>query len=153
MRIAIDSDDAGLDLKAVICEHLARNGINFEDLDFLRDNNCNYADIGFNLAMRVKRGEFDRGILICGTGIGMAIIANKVEGIYAGTCHDTFSAERLRKSNNAQIITVGARVIGSELAKSIIDAWLGAEFEGGGSLPKVETVRLLEKGSFHVPSG
>ncbi|HTU02457.1 MAG TPA: RpiB/LacA/LacB family sugar-phosphate isomerase, partial [Candidatus Sulfotelmatobacter sp.] len=81
-----------------------------------------------------------RGILMCGTGIGMAITANKVPGVRAATCHDTYSAERARKSNNAQILTMGARVIGPELAKTIVDAWLASEFEGGGSAPKVEKI-------------
>jgi ribose 5-phosphate isomerase B len=77
------------------------------------------------------------------------MIANKVEGVFAGTCHDVFSAERLRKSNNAQIITMGERVIGTELAKTIIDAWLVSEFTGGGSTPKVQQMRELERKSFH----
>jgi ribose 5-phosphate isomerase B len=76
------------------------------------------------------------------------MIANKVEGVYAGVCHDVFSAQRLRASNNAQILTMGERVIGVELAKTIVDAWLEAEFQGGGSGPKVETMRNLEKESF-----
>ncbi len=80
----------------------------------------------------------------------MAMIANKVEGIFAGTCHDVFSAERLRKSNDAQIITMGERVIGPELAKTIIDAWLLSEFQGGGSAAKVKQMRDLEKESFHA---
>ena len=90
--------------------------------------------------MAIKQGEHDRGILICGTGIGMSIVANKVPGVRAAQCHDTFSAERARKSNNAQIVTLGARVIGSELAKKIIQAWLEAEYEGGGSAAKVERI-------------
>jgi ribose 5-phosphate isomerase B len=82
----------------------------------------------------------------------MAIIANKVEGVYAGVCHDVFSAERLRKSNNAQVLTMGARVIGPELAKMVVDAWLVSEFQGGGSQPKVDQIRELERKSFH-PEG
>jgi ribose 5-phosphate isomerase B len=97
------------------------------------------------LAKRVSGKEFDRGVLICGTGLGMAMVANKVEGIFAGTCHDVYSAERLCKSNDAQIITMGARVIGPELAKSIVSAWLKSNFEGGRSLPKVRRMRELEK--------
>ena len=89
-----------------------------------------YPEIGFNLAKQVAAGKYDRGISICGTGLGMAMIANKVEGIFAGTCHDVFSAERLRKSNDAQIITMGERVIGPELAKTIIDAWLRFRISG-----------------------
>ena len=79
----------------------------------------------------------------------MAMIANKVEGVYAGVCHDVFSAERLRKSNDAQIITMGERVIGTELAKTIIDAWLLSDFQGGGSTAKVQQMRELEQKSFH----
>jgi ribose 5-phosphate isomerase B len=79
----------------------------------------------------------------------MAMIANKVEGVFAGTCHDVYSAERLKKSNDAQILTMGARVIGPELAKMIVDAWLASEFQGGGSIPKVEKMRQLEHASFH----
>jgi ribose 5-phosphate isomerase B len=97
------------------------------------------------LARRVAQKDFERGVLICGTGLGMCMIANKVDGIYAGVCHDVYSAERLRKSNDAQIITMGARVIGSELAKSILSAWLHAEFEAGRSGPKVARMRELEK--------
>jgi ribose 5-phosphate isomerase B len=108
-----------------------------------------YPEIGYNLAKEIQAGNYDRGISICGTGLGMAMIANKVEGVYAGVCHDVFSAERLRKSNNAQVITMGERVIGHELAKTIIDAWLVSEFAGGGSTAKVEQMRELEKESFH----
>jgi len=149
MRIAIDCDDAAVDLKNIIYEHLRSLGADIVDLEFAKTHQANYADVGYNLAHKIRDGEFDRGILICGTGLGMAIIANKVEGVYAGTCHDVFSAERLRKSNNAQILTMGARVIGSELAKMVVSAWLGSEFEGGRSLPKVATVHRLEKQSFH----
>jgi ribose 5-phosphate isomerase B len=84
-------------------------------------------------------------VLICGTGLGMAMVANKVEGIFAGVCHDVYSAERLRKSNDAQILTLGARVVGPELAKTIVSAWLKSEFEAGRSLPKVERMRELER--------
>ncbi len=87
-------------------------------------------------------------ILICGTGLGMAMIANKVEGVYAGVCHDVYSAERLRASNNAQVLTMGERVVGVELAKTIVDAWLKAEYQGGRSAPKVDIMRQLEKESF-----
>ncbi|MGW8316402.1 MAG: RpiB/LacA/LacB family sugar-phosphate isomerase, partial [Bacteroidales bacterium] len=92
--------------------------------------------------------QLDRAILICGTGLGMAMMANKVEGVFAGTCHDVYSAERLRASNNAQVLTMGARVVGEELAKTIVDAWLKAEFQEGRSTPKVNTMRNLEKDSF-----
>lgn len=149
MRIAIDCDDAAIELKNIIRDHVARKGLDIVDLAYSAAHEANYADIGYNLAHKIRDREFDQGILICGTGQGMAIIANKVEGIYAGACHDVYSAERLRKSNNAQILTMGSRVIGPELAKMVVDAWLASDFEGGRSLPKVETIHRLEKQSFH----
>ena len=145
MRVAIDCDDAGAALKKVILEHLRAEGVDAVDLDLLGQSKVDYPDIGYHLAKRVSEREFDRGVLICGTGLGMAMVANKVEGVFAGTCHDVYSAERLCKSNDAQIITMGARVIGPELAKSIVTAWLKSSFEGGRSLPKVQRMRELEK--------
>lgn len=145
MKVAIDSDDAGIDLKRVIVEHLRSLPVEVEDLNLVGSRKVDYPDVGYNLAKRVANKEFDRGILICGTGLGMAMIANKVEGIYAGVCHDVYSAERLSKSNDAQILTLGARVVGSELAKSVVSAWMHSEFQGGGSTPKVARMRDLEK--------
>ncbi len=126
MKICIDCDDAAVNLKKVLYDHLKSKNIDITDLNYSATKvNALYPEIGFNLAKQVAAGKYDRGISICGTGLGMAMIANKVEGIFAGTCHDVFSAERLRKSNDAQIITMGERVIGPELAKTVIDAWLG----------------------------
>ena len=122
----------------------------FYDLPYGREVfHSSETEIAGNLAEKIKDKEYERGILICGTGLGMAMIANKVETVYAGVCHDAYSAERLRKSNDAQVLTMGARVVGPELAKTIIDAWLEAEFQGGGSTSKVETMRALENKSFH----
>lgn len=145
LRIAIDCDDAGLPLKPVLVEHLRALGADVTDLNLRAEGNVDYPDVGFNLATRIAHRDFDRGVLICGTGLGMAMIANKVEGVYAGVCHDVFSAERLCRSNDAQVITLGARVIGPELAKSIVSAWLKSEFEGGRSAPKVNRLRELEQ--------
>ncbi len=144
MKVAIDCDDAGLALKQTIVDHLRALGVEAVDMDVLGKQKVDYPDIAYNLAKRVGSGEFERGILICGTGLGMAMVANKVKGVFAGTCHDVYSAERLRKSNNAQIMTLGARVIGSELAKTIVSAWVKSEFEAGRSLPKVNRMRELE---------
>jgi len=145
MRIAVDSDDAGIELKRMLVEYLRESGVTVEDLNLLASQKVDYPDIGYNLARRVAQKEYDRGVLICGTGLGMCMIANKVEGVYAGVCHDVYSAERLRKSNDAQVITMGARVVGPELAKSVLAAWLKSEFEAGGSLPKVQRMRELEE--------
>lgn len=145
MRIAVDCDDAGVELKRIIVEHLRKAGAEVEDLDLMAAKKVDYPDIGFSLARRVARGEYDRGVLICGTGLGMAMIANKVPGVYAGVCHDVYSAERLCKSNDAQIITFGARVIGPELTKTILTAWLQSEFEPERSARKVARMRELEQ--------
>ena len=154
IKIAIDCDDAAVNLKKNIFEHLKANGYDITDLDYSSTKDtAYYPEIGYNLSLKIQNGKYDRGILICGTGIGMCIIANKVEGVFAGVCHDVFSAERLKKSNDAQILTMGERVIGSELAKKIVDAWLDSEFQGGGSSPKVEQLRKLEHESFQQTKG
>ena len=100
--------------------------------------------MAFEVAGRVAAGQYTRAILMCGTGIGMAISANKVPGVRAAQAHDAYSAERARKSNDAQIVTMGARVIGTELAKSVVDAWMQSEFEGGRSAPKIERIEAYE---------
>ena len=150
MKIVIDCDVAAVDLKKAIVAHLRSKKIDVVDLDYASNNKCAmYPEIGYNLALKIKNKEYDRGILICGTGLGMCMIANKVESVFAGVCHDVYSAERLRKSNDAQVLTMGSRVVGTELAKSIVDAWLNAEFQGGRSTPKVEQMRALEQKSYH----
>lgn len=149
IKVAIDCDDAATDMKAVILEYLKKQGVDVTDLNYSASHeNPYYPEIGYHLAEKVQSGDYNRGILICGTGLGMAMIANKVKGVFAGTCHDVFSAERLRKSNDANVLTMGARVIGSELAKMIVDAFLKSDFQGGGSTAKVEQMRQLEKESF-----
>lgn len=146
MRIVIDCDDAAIEFKKTIVDHLKSAGVDITDLDYLTDNiDAKYPEKGYNLALKIKDGSFDRGILICGTGLGMGMIANKVETVFAGVCHDVYSAERFRKSNDAQILTMGARVIGPELAKTVADAWLRSAFLGGGSQEKVDQMRELEK--------
>lgn len=150
MKIAVDCDDAGIELKRVVVEHLRSLGAEVEDLNMLSEQKVDYPDVGFNLAMRIAKGDFHRGVLICGTGLGMAMIANKLDGIYAGVCHDVYSAERLRKSNDAQIITMGSRVIGPELAKVVLSAWMKSEFEPQRSGAKVTRMHELEIEARHA---
>ncbi|OKP70333.1 ribose-5-phosphate isomerase [Ensifer adhaerens] len=142
MKIAIGADSAGKPLLDVIAAHLGgRSGVEVVDLS----QSGFYADLAQNLAQQVVEGKHDRGILFCGTGIGVCISANKVPGIRAALTHDTYSAERAAKSNNAQIITMGARVIGPELAKSIVDTWLASEFDpNGSSAGNVEAINRLD---------
>ena len=150
MKIAIDCDDVGVNLKKVLFKHIKSKGVDITDLNFRHSHYAaKYPEIGYNLALKVKAKKYDRGILICGTGLGMAMIANKVETVYAGVCHDVYSAERLCKSNDAQIITMGEWVIGQESAKKVIDVWLDSEFEEGNSTAKVKQMRELEFKSFH----
>ena len=128
MRVAFDCDENGLSLKQVILQHVSDLGIDAVDLNLLGQRKADYPDIGHNLAKRVAAKEFERGILVCGTGLGMAMVANKVAGVFAGTCHDVYSAERLCKSNAAQVLTLGARVIGPRLAEEVVAAFVDARF-------------------------
>ena len=146
MRIAVGSDDAGEALLAVVSAYIRQAHPEIEIVDLsapAADRVEYYPDVAERVAVAVAQEGFDRGILICGTGIGMAITACKVPGVRAALCHDTYSAERARKSNNAQVLTMGGRVIGPELAKTIVETWLQAEYEEGTpSAPKVQ--RMIE---------
>ena len=150
--IAVGADDAAFDLKAKIVEHLKSRGIDVEDYGVDKpDPAILYPDVALTVAEAVAAGKHDRGILMCGTGIGVAITANKVPGIRAAVCHDSYSAERSRKSNDCQIMTMGGRVVGEELAKSLVDIWLMSEYQGGRSAPKVERMKEIDK-QFHSKS-
>lgn len=134
MKLVIGADSAGKPLLDVIAKHLASKGFDVTDLSPGSGSTPEfYADTSERVGTAITRGEFDRGILFCGTGIGVCISANKVPGIRAALTHDTYSAERAAKSNNAQIITLGARVVGPELAKAVVDTWLASEFDPAGS--------------------
>jgi len=142
MKIALGADSAGKPLIDVIEAYLKEKGAH-QVSNLSRAGY--YADIAAAVASEVKAGHYDRAILCCGTGIGVAMSANKVPGIRAAQTHDTYSAERAAKSNNAQIITMGARVIGPELAKAIVDTWLASEFDPKGpSVANVEAVNRLD---------
>ena len=144
-KIAIGCDEAALHLKNTLIAHLkSAHNIEVEDFGVYDEKPSLYPEIAYTVATKVADATFERAIILCGTGIGVNIVANKVPGVRAACCHDVFSAERARKSNNAQIITMGARVIGPELAKTILDAWLVSEFAGGGSQAKVDLIEKLD---------
>ncbi len=145
MKIAIGCDEAAVGLTDILRKHLKDKGIELEDYGVFSEDKVDYPDIAVKVAESVAAGNTERGILVCGTGIGMCITANKIPGVRAALCHDTYSAERSRKSNDAQVITMGARVIGPELAKAIIDVWLVSEFVGGGSTAKVEKMKAVDE--------
>lgn len=146
MKVAIGCDNAGFPLKEVVTELLKRDYADIEVTDFGVPNAEDpeyYPDVAERVARAVAEEGFDRGILMCGTGLGMAMTASKVPGIRAATCHDAYSAERARKSNDAQVLTMGARVIGPELAKVVAKVWMDAEFDASSrSGPKVQ--RMVE---------
>jgi ribose 5-phosphate isomerase B len=145
MKIAIGSDEAGYELKELVRKYLLDLNHEVEDFGTFDDRPVLYPDIAFAVAEQVAAGRFQRAILMCGTGIGMSICANKVPGVRAAQAHDTYSAERARKSNDAQVLAMGARVVGPELAKSIVKAWLESEFEPARSGPKVERIKAYEE--------
>ncbi len=145
MAIAIGCDEAGFELKQILKQVLVDRGLDVEDFGTHDTQPVLYPDIAFATAQSIVDGRNDRAVLLCGTGIGMAISANKVPGIRAAQCHDTYSAERARRSNDAQVITIGARVVGPELAKTILHAWLDSEFEPARSGPKVARIREFEE--------
>ena len=133
MKIAVAGDNVGVSLADVLVSHLQTcQGIEVVNLSAATGSGEFYANIADRISQAILAGEFDRGILCCGTGIGMAISANKVPGIRAAQTHDTFSAERAAKSNDAHIITLGSRVVGAELAKTIVNAWLASSFDPQG---------------------
>ncbi|HUG63250.1 MAG TPA: RpiB/LacA/LacB family sugar-phosphate isomerase [Methylomirabilota bacterium] len=144
MRIVVGGDGAGQPLVKAMVEHLSKRAdLTVEDLS-PRGDDERYATTAERVALAVKDGTYDRGLLFCGTGIGVCISANKVPGIRAALTHDTYSAERAAMSNNAQIITMGARVIGPELAKAIADAYLASDFDPASSSgPNVEAIDEL----------
>lgn len=131
MRIAIGSDHGGFELKEKIKKHLALKDIQFKDFGTNNEKSVDFGPIAKKVAEPVATGKFDRGILICGTGIGMSIMANKVKGIRAALVHNVFSAEATRAHNNSNVLCMGARIIGSELAKMVTDVWLNNKFDGG----------------------
>ncbi len=132
MKIAIAGDSAGTGLAHVLAEYLKTRFEVAEMSEMPAGPDAFYADLSDRVASAVIAGTYDRAILVCGTGIGVSIAANKVPGIRAALCHDTYSAERAALSNNAQIITMGSRVIGPELAKAIADAYLAQTFDPAG---------------------
>lgn len=147
MKVAIGCDEAAYGLKEILKAALKDDGHAVEDYGTFNAEPVLYPDIAHAVATAIAAHKHDRAVLICGTGIGMAMTANKVKGVRAAQCHDTYSAERARMSNDAQIVTLGARVIGPELAKVVVRAFLSSEYSGGRSAPKVERMIEYENGA------
>ena len=146
MKIAIGADHLGLPLKETVKAHLIELGHDVVDYGVLDETPVDYPDVAIQVARDVAAGAFGRAILVCGTGIGMAITANKVPGVRAASVTDPYSAERARKSNDAQVLCLGSRVVGPALADLLVDHWLASEFQGGGSARKVAKIDALDRG-------
>ena len=142
--IIIGADHLGLPLKDALMEHLRAKGHEITDIGVNDDAPVDYPDIALVLVKRIASEEFSRGILVCGTGAGMAITANKIPGVRAVCVTDPYSAERAIASNNAQVITMGARVTGTSVATMLADIWLDNEFQGGGSAVKVQKMNDID---------
>ena len=143
MRIAIGSDHRGCTLKAYVIEILAEKGYESQDYGCYTEDSVDYPDIAVQVAKAVANGEYERGILICGTGIGMCISANKVRGIRAAQCYDAFTAKRARLHNDAQICCLAAEA-GKVRVASILETFLTTEFEGGRHIARVEKIKKIE---------
>jgi len=145
LKIAVGSDHAGFSLKEEVVKHLKEKGYDFKDFGTFSEASCDYPDFAEIVAKEVASKNYDLGILICGTGIGISIAANKVPGIRAALCSDTFSAHACREHNNANILAMGARVVGTGIALDIVDTFLNAEFEGDRHLRRINKITEIEK--------
>ena len=145
MKSGIGNDHSALDLKAEIIGFLKEKGYEIVDFGTNSTESCDYPIYGEKVARAVAAGEVEKGILICGTGLGISLAANKVEGIRAVVCSEPFTAKMSRAHNNCNILALGARVVGAELAKMIVDTWLSTEFEGGRHQRRVDMIMDIEK--------
>ena len=144
MRLVCGSDHAGLRLKEELKKHLEEKGITVYDVGTHSNESCDYPDYAVQVARAVARHEADFGLLVCGTGIGMAITANKIAGVRAASVSDTFSAHASREHNDANVLCIGERVVGLGLAKDILDAFLGGQFQGGRHVGRVAKINALD---------
>ena len=145
MKIAIGNDHSALELKAVVIKHLEENGHEVVDYGTNTNESCDYPIYGEKVALAIKNNEAELGILICGTGIGISLAANKVPGIRAAVCSEPYSAKMTRAHNNANILAFGARVVGQDLAKMIVDAFVNTKFEGDRHQRRVDMLTAIEQ--------
>ena len=143
-KLVIASDHGGFELRRLLSDFLEAEGHEVLDLGTDGPESVDYPDFAARLCKAVLKGEAERGVLICGTGIGMSIAANKHKGIYAALCTNEFMARMSREHNDANVLCIGARVLGDEVAKSIVEAWLGAQFGGGRHTRRTDKIKALE---------
>ena len=145
MKLAIGNDHVAVEMKQEIKAHLEARGIEVVDVGTGSTERFNYPISGYKVARMVADGEVDGGVLICGTGVGISLAANKVKGIRACVCSDPYTAKLSKEHNNTNIIAFGARVIGIETAKMIVDEWLGAEYQGGRHQARIDMIAEIEQ--------
>lgn len=145
MKIALASDHGGINLKKVVTEYLASHGYECEDFGCYTTDSCDYPDYAVLAAEAVARGDCERGIVICSSGIGVSIVANKVPGIRCAHCHDTYCAKYTRLHNDANMLAMGEKVIGAGYALEIVETFLTAQFEGGRHTRRVNKITEIEK--------
>ena len=148
MKIAIGCDHGGIVLKDAVLEVLNEKNIEVEDLGCYTTDSVDYPDYALKVAEEVSQGKADLGIILCGTGIGISIAANKVKGIRAAVAHDLFTAEMCKRHNNANILAMGGRVISPDLAKQMVKIWLDSEFEGGRHTNRLNKISAIEQKYF-----
>jgi len=146
--IAIGSDHAGFRLKEKIKDFLRKKGVEFCDFGPENEDPVDYPDFGKKVAKAVSQGEAERGILICGSGLGMTIVANKFKGVRATLCHDEYTAKMSRAHNDSNLLTLGARVLDEETALKIVEIWLDTPFEGGRHLRRLNKIKEIENKNF-----
>ena len=145
--LAIGSDHGGLELKNQLLKHLDEKGVEYKDFGTYTSDSCDYALIAKEVAKAVASGEYEKGVLLCGTGIGISIAANKVRGIRAACCSDYFSAKFTRLHNDANILCLGGRVIGPGVANEMVDLFIDTEYEGGRHATRVQMIADIENGT------
>lgn len=145
MRIAVGTDHRGFDIRGKIVDLLQRLGHEVEDVGTFTPDAVDYPDIAAAVAGRVSRGEAERGILVCGTGLGMCIAANKLSGVRAAPCHDDLTAELSRRHNDSNVLCLSADLLGERLIDRMIELWLSTPFEGGRHARRVEKINQLEQ--------
>jgi len=144
--IALASDHAGLELKGAIARYLDDRGLHYTDFGTHTTDSCNYPEFGLKAAQAVAGGQCDRGILVCGTGVGISLAANKVRGVRCVNCSEPYSAVLSRKHNNTNMLSLGARVVGEGLALLIVEGWLDTQFEAGRHQDRIEMISRFEQG-------
>ncbi len=144
-RIVLSSDHAAIDMRQAVAKHLADQGFEIADIGPTTPESTHYPKHGENAARMVASGECDLGVILCGTGQGIMMAANKVTGIRCGVCSDVFSARMIRQHNDANMLSLGARVVGEGLALDIVDAFVSAEFEGGRHGTRVDMIKEIER--------